>query len=65
MIEAIEFWNEPNNPAFWDAEADPQYAAFGTMVRRAAEAVRDARPGLTRVLGGISPIDPDFVARLA
>jgi beta-xylosidase len=34
------------------------------MVTLAADAVAAERPGLTRVLGGISPIDPDFLGTL-
>jgi beta-xylosidase len=34
------------------------------MVMPAAQAVRAERPVLTRVLGGISPIDPDFLRNL-
>jgi beta-xylosidase len=34
------------------------------MVRLAGEAVRAEAPGLTRVLGGISPIDPGFLTLL-
>jgi beta-xylosidase len=34
------------------------------MVNAAADAVRAERPGLRRVLGGISPIDPEFIRNL-
>jgi beta-xylosidase len=61
MIEAIKFWNEPNNLSHWDFQMDPEWRDFSAMTRVAAETVRDMRPHLTRVLGGISPIDPDFL----
>jgi beta-xylosidase len=61
MIEAIKFWNEPNNLSHWDFQMDPEWREFAEMTRLAAEAVRSLRPGLTRVLGGISPIDPAFI----
>src|SRR4051812_15502135 len=64
MVEAVMFWNEPNNLSHWDAELDPEWRIFARMVAAAAEAVEDAAPGLTRVLGGISPIDPAFVSHL-
>lgn len=64
MIEAVMLWNEPNNRSHWDLDADPGWAAFARMARMAGEAVRAERPGLTRVMGGISPIDPSFVALL-
>jgi beta-xylosidase len=65
MIEALTFWNEPNNLSHWDFEIDPEWRAFATMTGTAAEAVRDLAPDLTLVLGGISPIDPVFVRLLA
>jgi beta-xylosidase len=65
MIEAIKFWNEPNNLSHWDFTIDPRWEEFATMTRLAAEAVRFAKPDLTLVLGGISPIDPNFISLLA
>ncbi len=65
MIEAIKFWNEPNNQSHWDFHLDPGWAQYGEMTRRAARAVRIAAPGVTRVLGGMSPIDPSFLRLMA
>ncbi|HYD75028.1 beta-xylosidase [Ramlibacter sp.] len=64
MIEAIKFWNEPNNKSHWDLELDPDWSRFSGMVQLAAQAVKAENPSLTRVLGGISPIDPLFLQRL-
>ena len=64
MIEAIKFWNEPNNMSHWDFELDPGWREFAVMTRMAAEAVREVCPTLRRVLGGISPIDPEFIELL-
>src|SRR3954470_19934623 len=64
MIEAVMFWNEPNNKSHWDFEIDPQWATYGEMVKLAANAVESENPRLTRVLGGISPIDPHFVENM-
>lgn len=64
MIEAIKFWNEPNNLSHWDFQMDPEWREFTEMTRLAAEAVRQEAPDLTLVLGGISPIDDRFVRRL-
>jgi beta-xylosidase len=65
VIEAVMFWNEPNNKSHWDfVELDPEWRIFSDMVTLAAEAVAAERPGLTRVLGGISPIDPHFIRRM-
>ncbi len=65
MIEAVMFWNEPNNKSHWDFEIDPDWSSYARMVRLAAAAVAAERPRLTRVLGGISPIDPAFIANMS
>ncbi|HKS88719.1 MAG TPA: beta-xylosidase [Stellaceae bacterium] len=64
MIEAVMLWNEPNNKSHWDLELDPDWQLFADMARLAGAAIGDEFPGLARVLGGISPIDPDFIANL-
>lgn len=64
MIEAAKFWNEPNNKSHWDPEIDPGWERYAAMVKLATAAVRAEAPGLTRVLGGISPIDPAFIELL-
>jgi beta-xylosidase len=64
MIEAVMFWNEPNNKSHWDFEIDPDWSSYAAMVKLAGQAVRAEAPDLTRVLGGISPIDPAFITNL-
>ena len=64
MIEAAKFWNEPNNKSHWAVEKDPDWEIYSKMVRGAAEAVKAENPGIIRVLGGISPIDPMFIKKL-
>ena len=64
MIEAVMIWNEPNNMSHWDAELDPEWRTFGTMAKAASSAIAAERPDLTRVLGGISPIDPHFIGNM-
>jgi beta-xylosidase len=64
MIEAVMFWNEPNNKSHWDFEIDPDWQLFGGMVKLAAQAVSAENAQLTRVLGGISPIDPHFIVNM-
>jgi beta-xylosidase len=64
MIEAVNFWNEPNNKSHWDFEVDPGWKLFAEMVKLAARAAKDENPGITRVLGGMSPIDPSFLQLL-
>lgn len=64
MIEAAMIWNEPNNKSHWDPEIDPDWSRFAEMAILAADAIADANPGITKVLGGISPIDPGFMERM-
>jgi beta-xylosidase len=65
MIEAVMLWNEPNNKSHWDLALDPDWERFARMARLAGDAIAIEAPGLPRVLGGISPIDPLFIANLA
>src|SRR4029078_4393847 len=55
---------EPNNRAHWDHELDRDWSRFGELVRVSGQAIAAENPRLTRVLGGISPIDPAFVSRM-
>jgi beta-xylosidase len=64
MIEAVMLWNEPNNLSHWDFEIDKDWSAFANMVKLASVAIEAEKPGLKRVLGGISPIDPAFIERM-
>ena len=64
MIEAVMFWNEPNNVSHWNRDLDPNWERFAVMTRLAGERLARVAPGLTRVLGGISPMDPDFIRHL-
>jgi beta-xylosidase len=64
VVEAVMLWNEPNNRSHWDFDLDPGWKIFAAMVRSAASAIAAERPGLTRVMGGISPIDPHFIQML-
>jgi beta-xylosidase len=65
MIEAAMLWNEPNNKSHWDPEVDPGWTRFAELASTAGHAIAAQAPGLTRVLGGISPIDPGFIQHLA
>ena len=65
MIEAAMIWNEPNNKSHWDPEVDPDWLLFSDMAVAAGRAIRSVHPTLPRVLGGISPIDPAFITKLA
>jgi beta-xylosidase len=60
VIEAAMIWNEPNNKSHWDPTLDPDWNIFADTVIRAGTAIRDVNPAVTRVLGGMSPIDPHW-----
>jgi beta-xylosidase len=64
MIDSVMIWNEPNNLSHWDFGLDPEWTIYASMVRLAADAVRAENPRLLRVLGGKSPIDPEFLRTL-
>ena len=64
MIEAVMLWNEPNNLSHWDFEIDRDWRLYSEMVKLAGTAIHAENPGLIRVLGGISPIDPAFIERM-
>lgn len=58
-FDAVELWNEPNNPYKWDHRYDADYALFAEMVIGGASRVREA--GKTSVLGGVTLLDYDFI----
>jgi beta-xylosidase len=64
MIDSAMIWNEPNNKSHWDPELDPDWSIFSDMASQAGRAIEAANPDVTRVLGGISPIDPHYIQRL-
>src|ERR1700757_4662405 len=64
MVEAVMLWNEPNNLSHWDFHQDPEWKIFSRMVIAAAKAIRAVNPKLKIALGGISPVDPNFVQLL-
>jgi beta-xylosidase len=65
MIEAAMFWNEPNNKSHWDFEVDPEWRIYAEMVKLAANAVAAENPRVLKVLGGISPIDANFIRNMS
>jgi len=65
MVEAVMLWNEPNNLSHWDFKLDPDWKIFAGMVIAASKAIRKENPELPIVLGGISPIDPNFIELLS
>jgi CDP-paratose 2-epimerase len=60
-FETLELWNEPNNRYKWDfTQWDPQWRLFAEMVREAGRVA--GAMGKPRVLGGMIPVDPDWLA---
>jgi beta-xylosidase len=64
VVEAVMLWNEPNNLSHWNFEIDQGWSIYAEMTKLAASAVRSENSRLRRVLGGISPIDPDFIRNM-
>jgi hypothetical protein len=61
-IAALEVWNEPNDPFFWNS-ADPA-RDYGRLLRAAYVAVKDARPSLKVIGGSLAYADGAFLRRL-
>jgi len=61
-FERIELWNEPNSRSEWDWTLDRDWLLFCEMIGDAAHWAR-AR-GFGVVLGGMSPIDPNWLRLL-
>jgi beta-xylosidase len=64
LIEAAMIWNEPNNKSHWDPQIDPDWRMFADTVIRAGNAIHAANPAITRVLGGMSPIDAGWTNQM-
>jgi CDP-paratose 2-epimerase len=61
-FEAVELWNEPNNPADWDRDLDPDGRRFAEMAREAGRCAQAS--GARVVLGGMCPVDPGWLERM-
>lgn len=58
-FDYVELWNEPNNIREWDASLDWSWEKFATMIINAANWARQR--GKKTVLGGMSPIEPNWL----
>jgi len=58
-FDHVELWNEANNAIEWDYGRDPGWTKFCEMVGNAASWARQR--GKKTVLGGMSPIDPNWL----
>lgn len=59
-FEWVELWNEPNNLREWDVTLDPNWQIFSEMIGSAAYWARHL--GKKTVLGGMSPINPNWLS---
>jgi CDP-paratose 2-epimerase len=58
-FETVELWNEPNNAREWDHELDPLWDKFAATIGGAAYWAHQR--GKRTVLGGMSPVDPNWL----
>jgi CDP-paratose 2-epimerase len=58
-FDHVELWNEPNNLRAWDVTLDPYWSTFSMMIGAAAYWCKQR--GKRTVLGGMSPIDPNWL----
>jgi hypothetical protein len=58
-VKAVEIWNEPNWPLFWQPGPDP--ARYADMYLRARAAIRVVDPSVRVMLGGLTVGSGDFV----
>jgi hypothetical protein len=58
-VTAVEIWNEPNWPVFWQPAPDP--ARYGDMYLRARASIRAADPNVRVMLGGLTIGSGDFL----
>jgi CDP-paratose 2-epimerase len=61
-FDYIELWNEPNNRLAYDSSLDPDWTIFCTMITAAAKCCH--LNGKKTVLGGMSPIDPNWLQQM-
>ncbi len=62
-FEWIELWNEPNNRMEYDFTQDYSWSLFSQMVIKAGFWAR--KRGKKTLLGGMSPIDPNWLQKMA
>ena len=61
-FQHVELWNEPNNIAEWDWRLDLEWNLFAEMIGDAAHWCRQR--GKKTVLGGMSPLDRNWISLL-
>jgi hypothetical protein len=61
-VRAFQLWNEPNHPRFWPS--GPSAAAYLPLLEAGYEAAKEADPGATVLLGGLSKSDFSYLEDL-
>jgi hypothetical protein len=61
---AVEVWNEPNQPEFWDTPSGPDPLAYARMLKASYAAVKAAGPSVTVVGGALAFNDQSYVQGL-
>ncbi len=62
-FEYVELWNEPNNRSQYAFELDENWDIFTDMIQKASYWAKHS--GKKTVLGGMSPIDPNWLNLMA
>lgn len=63
LFDHVELWSAPNSLHAWDARLDPELEKLAATLDSAACAARGR--GKMTVLGGLRPVDPGFLRKLA
>lgn len=61
-VHHYEIWNEPNHPDFW--ASGPDAAEYVPMLRAGHQAVKEADPSATVLMGGLSSNDWRYLGHL-
>jgi polysaccharide biosynthesis protein PslG len=61
-VHVYEVWNEPNNAAFWPS--GPNAGVYAEMLEATYPAIKQADPGSTVLMGGLSKNDYNFLQAL-